>query len=225
MSLNLSWWKQNWVRVLWSVIGLLVLLFFVRVIVWEHDYYTGKEGSERATAPITSDVDETDVSDDDKAEYTVAPDRPRYLSIEKLNIKNSRVIPVGLTKEGALDTPSSIFDTAWYTASAKPGTGGTLLMNGHNGGPTKNGVFKNLPDLVKGDIIIIERGDGQIFKYAVADTQTIALDQSDNYMSTAQQSPEKGKESLTLITCTGTWSQAQQTYLSRQFVRAVLISE
>ena len=34
---------------------------------------------------------------------------------------------------------------------------------------------------------------------------------------------EKGKESVTLITCTGEWSDQQQTYLSRQFTRAVLV--
>lgn len=224
MSLSLSWWKQNWSRVLWMVLGILVLLFFVRVIIWEHEYYISKEGSERAAAPVVqSSVDETDVSDQQKTEYTVAPDRPRYLSIDKLGIKNSRVLAVGLKQNGQLDTPANIFDTAWYTASGKPGAGGTMLINGHNGGPTKNGVFKRLPDLQKGDIITVERGDGKIFRYSVVENNTVALEDSDAYMRTAQQTPVKGKESVTLISCTGTWSQAQQTYLSRQFVRAVLV--
>lgn len=225
MSLRLNWWKKNWPRVLWSIIGIICLLFLARVIFWEHEYYRSKEGSERAAAPIVNNVDENEVTDDQKAEYKVAPDRPRYLSIEKLGIKNARVLAVGLTKTGAVDTPINIFDTAWYVESGKPGAGGTMLINGHNGGPTKSGVFKRLPELTKDDVITIERGDGQIFKYQVVDTNAIPLEQADQYMSKAQQSPEKGKESLTLISCTGTWSQAQQTYLSRQFVRAVLINK
>lgn len=222
MSLNLSWWKKNWPRVLWGVLGLLVLLFLVRVIFWEHEYYRSKEGSERAATPITSNVDETEV---DSSDYTVAPDRPRYLSIEKLGVKNARILGLGINSKGEVDTPANIFDTAWYTSSGKPGAGGTMLINGHNGGPTKDGVFKHLPDLTDGDIVVIERGDGQIFKYKVVESKTIPLDQADAYMATAQKSPEKGKESLTLISCTGQWSQAQQTYLSRQFVRAVLSND
>lgn len=223
MSLNLSWWKKNWPRVLWGVLGVLVLLFLVRVIFWEHEYYRSKEGSERAVAPVTSNVDENDVTDDQKAAYTVAPDRPRYISINRLNVKNARVLGLGINNKGEIDTPANIFDTAWYTSSGKPGAGGTMIINGHNGGPTRDGVFKHLPDLTNGDVVVIERGDGQIFKYKVVESNTIPLDQADDYMATAQRSPEKGKESLTLISCTGQWSQAQQTYLSRQFVRAVLI--
>ena len=41
-------------------------------------------------------------------------------------------------------------------------------------------------------------------------------------MTTAFTSPVPGTEALTLISCVGEWSQVQQTYLSRQFVRAVL---
>ena len=223
MKLKLSWWKQNWVRVLWAVLGLLALLFLVRVIMWEHDYYAGKEGSTRAAAPIIGGVDETEVTDVDKSVYTVAPDRPRFLSIERLGIKNARVLGLGVNKQGEFDTPANIFDVAWFTQSGKPGAGGTLLIDGHNGGPTKNGVFKHLPDLVKDDLVVIERGDGKIFKYKVVDTKTISLSQANEYMRIAQTTPEKGKESLTLISCTGQWSQSQQTYLSRQFVRAVLV--
>ena len=31
-----------------------------------------------------------------------------------------------------------------------------------------------------------------------------------------------GKETVTVITCTGEWSQTRQTYLSRQYLRATL---
>jgi LPXTG-site transpeptidase (sortase) family protein len=88
-----------------------------------------------------------------------------------------------------------------------------------------HGVFKNLPDLVAGDIIKIERGDGAIFNYKVVENKTVPLSESDAYMTAAARSPEPGKESVTLITCTGEWSQQQGTYLSRQFTRAILVDE
>jgi hypothetical protein len=42
-------------------------------------------------------------------------------------------------------------------------------------------------------------------------------------MSTMLKSPVPGKESLSLISCTGEWSQSQRTYLSRAMIRAVLV--
>ena len=49
------------------------------------------------------------------------------------------------------------------------------------------------------------------------------LSEANDYMATAIKTPLSGKESVTLISCSGEWSQAQRTYLSRQFVRAILV--
>ena len=69
----------------------------------------------------------------------------------------------------------------------------------------------------------MERGDGQVFRYSVIENKTIPLSESNDYMAIAMMSPMRGVESLTLISCTGEWSQAQSTYLARQFVRAILV--
>lgn len=171
------------------------------------------------------EVDETDVTNDDKNNYKVAPNKPRFLSIAKLGIDRARVVEVGLNNIGRLQVPASIYDVGWYRSSGKPGLGGTLLLDGHNGGPTKEGVFKHLPEISIGDIITIERGDGKFFKYQVVESEEVPLSEADSKMSKMLESPEKGKESLSIITCTGVWSQVQQTYLSRQFVRAVIVEE
>ena len=130
---------------------------------------------------------------------------------------------MGVDSNGALATPRNVFDVGWYESSGRPGMGGTLVIDGHNGGPHVYGVFKRLPDLQKGDIIRIERGDGVVFNYSVVENTEVLLSESDKYMSTAMKSPERGRESVTLISCTGEWSQQQNTYLSRQFVRAVQV--
>ena len=132
---------------------------------------------------------------------------------------------MGVNSKGELDTPRNIFDVGWYEASGKPGQGGTAIIDGHNGGPHVHGVFKDLPVLAKGDIITIERGDGVIYNYKVVENNSILLSEANAYMPTAARSPEAGKESVTLITCTGEWSQSRGTYLSRQFTRAVLVND
>ncbi|MBQ9020360.1 class F sortase [Candidatus Saccharibacteria bacterium] len=183
------------------------------------------EGRARAKATnnviTTTEVDETDVTDNEKMEYTVAADMPRYLSIEKLGVTNARVLPIGVTSTNELDTPNNIFDVGWYINSAAPGTGGVSVIDGHNGGPTKVGVFKRLPSLVKGDKIVIEMGNGTKYEYEVYDNVSVPLDEADGQMYKMEQTPIAGRESISLITCTGEWSQVQQTYLSRQFLRAV----
>ena len=225
MSLKIRGWRNIIKWAIWSILGILFLVFLIKVAVFENNYYNEKEGSERAEAVIVdteSNLIEEKPTDAEVREYIVAPDRPRYLSIERLGVVNARVLPMTVNTAGELDTPNNIFDVGWYEASGKPGQGGTLIIDGHNGGPHVHGVFKDLPSLAAGDIIKIERGDGEIFNYRVVENVAIDLNDSDSYMSTAAQSPEQGVESVTLISCTGDWSQQQKTYLARQFTRAVL---
>ena len=211
---------------LWTVFFICLLVFLVRVLTFENAYYSEKEGSERAVtteSASSEELIEEKPSEQEVQEYTVSGDRPRYLTIEKLGVSNARVLPMGVNTKGELDTPRNIFDVGWYEGSGKPGQGGTMIIDGHNGGPHIHGVFKELPSLAAGDIILVERGDGKKFKYSVVENNTVELSEADGYMTKAAKSPEKGKESITLISCTGEWSAKQGTYLSRQFTRAVLL--
>ena len=224
MSLKIKGWRKITKWAIWSVLGILFLVFFIRVATFESSYYSEKDGSEREVVETESQEEliEVEPTKEEKNEYTVAPDRPRYLSIEKIGADKARVLPMGINEKGELGTPNNIFDVGWYVDSGKPGEGGTMVIDGHNGGPHVHGIFKKLPELKEGDIIKIERGDGKVFKYRVKENVTVALEEADKYMSTAARTPEPGKESVTLISCTGEWSQTQKTYLSRQFVRAVI---
>lgn len=227
MSLKINSWKKFLKYFFWAVYAILFAVFVIRVVVFEYNYYNEKEGSERAIVDAPSEEEEELVevkpTEEEVHEYIVAPNRPRYLSIEKLGVVNARIIPVGVNASGELATPNNIFDVGWYDASGLPGMGKTMVIDGHNGGPHVHGVFKNLPDLANGDIIKVERGDGLIFNYRVVENKTVLLSEADAYMSVAAKSPESGKESITLISCTGEWSSVQKTYLSRQFTRAILI--
>ena len=130
---------------------------------------------------------------------------------------------MGVKSTGELMAPNNIFDAGWYEASGKPGQGGTMIIDGHNGGPHVHGIFKDLPSLSDGDLITIERGDGVVYRYRVVENKPVLLSEANAYMSVAAKSPEPGKESVTIITCTGEWSDVQGTYLSRQFTRAILV--
>lgn len=219
--------KKHAPKIIIGVVALLIIGFFTRVSVWEYGYVKAKTGTERV-APVevhpengVSDDRVTEVKPSD-GEYKVAPDMPRYFSIEKLGIKNARITQVGIKPDGSMGAPYNIYDVGWYVYSSKPGQGGTAILDGHNGGPTMSGVFKRLPTLQNGDVIEIERGDGARFKYSVAESYIVPLTEADKHMAKMQESPTQGQESISIITCTGEWSQPRRTYLSRQFLRAVL---
>lgn len=224
MNLKPKRWKKITLISLGAIIGGLIVAFFVRVAVWEANYYSEKEGSERATAEIihTDALDETPVPEEKIVEYTVPDDHPRYLIINTLGIK-SRVISVGTLASGEVGTPGNIYDVGWYNQSGLPGSGGRILIDGHSGGPTQSGVFKKLPMLDTGDIITIEKGNGDILDYRITENYAVEVSDANNEMRKVFKST--GTETLILITCTGKWDNDDETFDSRQFVYAELIKE
>lgn len=209
------------------VILFLAIIFFARVAIWEHAYLERMEGSERAVLVTDSnteaeEVDKTEPSTTEVSEYTVAPDRPRYLSIPSINLAQARIYEVGIKANGELATPFNIYDIGWYNESGLPGSNNVVVMDAHGGAPGI-GAFGNLPQIRQGDEIKIEMGDGREFTYVVTDTTTKALgEEANNYMVYAFESPERGRGSITLITCTGVYWTSSQTYSHRFFARAVL---
>jgi LPXTG-site transpeptidase (sortase) family protein len=155
------------------------------------------------------------------ASYQVAPDTPKLITIAKLGVK-ARVKPVGVTSSNELGTPASIYDTGWYNASAKPGSGagsGAMLIDGHVHGPSLPGVFADIKKLAAGDTIEVTRGDNQIFKYTVVNTETVSADSVD--VGKLLTSIKPGKAGLNLITCGGKFNAKTQHYEDRTIVYAV----
>lgn len=229
LKLKKSPWRIFW-DLFWTIFLIIVAIIWIRLATWENDYYNRMEGSERAAviSVDNSTLDESDVTDDDKNSYSVRAGYPRFLSIPALSIDRARILEVSITTSGAMATPNNIFDVGWYDGSGLPGSGSAIVINGHNGGPTKYGVFKTLPNLNQGDEITIEVGGGQKYSYLVQENSEIPLDEADSYMRKAftnlKSSAGDSVETLTLISCSGEWSTVYQTYLSRQFVRATLES-
>ncbi|MCQ2049655.1 MAG: class F sortase [Candidatus Saccharibacteria bacterium] len=229
MTLKIDNWKKLTSRIFWGLLATLLLVFFLRVVIWEDQYYKGKVGTERATAVTSTTKDEEPLVEVEPTkkeieEYNVPAENPRYLTIEKLGRFNARVIMVGTKGENnELAAPNNIFDVGWYEKSGKPGEGKTMILDGHRGGPNEpNGIFNKLETLATGEIIKIERGDGEIFQYKVVENKTYPSNSSD-IMLDAKESPIEGEESISIITCVGGWDLKNQTYDARQLLRAVKI--
>lgn len=217
-------------KIIMIILGLVLVVVLVKLALWEERYYREKEGSERELPQVVGDmdnevveVDETEVTEAQVAEYTVPADQPRYIYIDKLGINKARIMSVGVNSKGQMLTPRSIYDAAWYNKSSKPGIGKTSIFNGHSGVGSSKGIFSRLKELTAGDEIRIEMGDGKVYTYRVYDNFEVKLEEANKKMSMLQISPVDGEESISIITCTGEYSLKQKTYLSRQFLRATRV--
>jgi sortase (surface protein transpeptidase) len=171
---------------------------------------TGSSEGAPSTAQITADT---------LRAYRVAPDAARYITIPRLGVL-ARVLQVGLTKDGAMATPSNVFDTAWYKQSAKPGNPGATLIDGHVSSWTTNGVFYDIKNLKAGDTIGIERGDGKKLEYSVVKTMTYPANAVD--MNSLMKPVTVGKSGLNLITCGGKYDSKSGEFTQRIAVYAAL---
>jgi len=171
-------------------------------------------GSDGSAAPST-----TPIAQNTLANYHVAADLARYIRIPKIGVY-ARVLQVGVTSSGALATPSNVFDTAWYTGSAKPGQPGATLIDGHVSSWTSHGVFYNIKNLTAGDSIEIERGDGTKLEYTVA--KTVAYDAKHVDMGALMTPVTTGESGLNLITCGGKYDSKSGEFTQRIAVFATL---
>lgn len=214
-----------WIRTILTllIVGLLIAAGWYAYR-W---YFYGERPPVDIPALATADarIDESEVTRQQVAEHNVAPSEPRYLSIPSLGIEQARVFGVGIDKKtGALDVPKNLSDTAWYTASATPGSGGAILVDGHNGGITRDGVFAKLSTLKVGDSIELERGDGKRFRYEVRENKSVPLDEANaSGMKRMMESIEPGKETLNIITCDGRWVPRLKQFDHRIMLRAALV--
>ena len=207
----------------------LLLIGYTGFYIYVNFIQTKDISSSSSQTVASHEVDETEVTQEKKDDYQVPnPSFPRYLSIPSLKISNARVVQIGTIKDtGQLDSPKSIYDAGWYTKSGLPGAGkGAVLIDGHNGGPTKGGIFENLGSLSKGSEIIIERGDGQRITYQVADNREMSVEDINNEsnplgMKTMLNSMDPKKEGLNMITCVGDWDYSKNTFNKRVMLRAV----
>ena len=213
-----------------------VILSFTAVLIIASCYFAYKwftEGQKPPLIPLPasayadSAIDETPVDLGDINSYTVPASHPRYISIPSVGVSKARVQQVGLTENKLIDTPRNISDVGWYKESALPGQGyGSVIINGHNKGMTRDGIFAQLGSLKSGDEIIIERGDGEQIIYRVVENKKESLQQATTTGLKRLMTPyNTSEEGLGLIATSGTWIPRDKVFDERILVRAVVASD
>lgn len=209
----------------------LVIVGFSLATAFIVDYFYQKHFGEPITIPIPQQIsniistptpEEKEVTKQEVAEYRVAPDKPRYFSLPVLGIHNARILQVGKDpKTHEIGTPPGIYDVGWFNQSGLPGNNQAIILDGHNGGPTKDGIFKRLSNAAIGNNLTIERGDGQIFNYKITENYILKLDDFDQGAMNKVLAKINNQETVAIITCSGRWLKDKQTYDQRTIVKAI----
>jgi LPXTG-site transpeptidase (sortase) family protein len=122
------------------------------------------------------------------------------LSIPALGV-DAPVGRFGVDRYGRLDVPQDSRTVGWNPAYASlPGTGGATFLAAHFEYAGAPGVFSRLSALREGDTIAIDLTGGKRLTYRVTSTVDYALGSID---MGALLAGREGRESLTLMTCSG----------------------
>ncbi|NVN96692.1 class F sortase [Candidatus Nomurabacteria bacterium] len=139
---------------------------------------------------------------------------PVKLKIPSLKI-SSTIDPMGLTKDGAMDSPVGPSNTGWYKLGTIPGSVGSAVIDGHSG--FKGGVaavFDNLYKIKVGGRISVLDSNGTTTNFIVRKISRY----DPNADATKVFTSTDGKAHLNLITCTGAWNSVLKSHNSRLVV-------
>jgi sortase A len=138
------------------------------------------------------------------------------LVIPKIGV-DAPVVTLGVDAQGVMQSPKTAFEVGWYNFTAQPGTGGNAVFSGHvdfaSVGPA---VFWHLRDLGPGDLVQVRLADGTTYQYVVVSSTSYPGDDA----PIADIVGPTGKDSVTIITCTGTFNRDVHQYSHRLVVRA-----
>lgn len=141
---------------------------------------------------------------------------PVRLEIPKIKV-DAALDYVGITSHGEMGVPASPAKAAWYDQGPRPGQTGSAVIDGHFG--YRNhipAVFDNLSSLQKGDKLYVKDIKGLTTTFVVSSLRT--YDPRADAATVFRSSDTKAH--LNLITCEGTWNQAQKSYSNRLVVFA-----
>lgn len=150
--------------------------------------------------------------------FSMVRSSPIRIQIPSIGV-DSKLMKLGLLKDGSLQVPPSAFPAGWYSGSPSPGEMGPSIIAGHIdwNGP---GVFYRLSRMQLGDQIKIDRVDGTTATFTVT---RIAAFLKSNFPTSAVYG-DLNYPGLRLITC-GDYDFKAHKYLRDTVVFADLNSQ
>jgi len=138
------------------------------------------------------------------------------LVIPKIGV-DAPVVTLSVDGQGIMQSPKTAFEVGWYDFTARPGTGGNAVFSGHvDFASVGAAVFWHLRELGPGDLVEVRLADGTAYQYVVVSSTSYTGDDA----PIADIVGPTGKDTVTIITCTGTFNREVHQYSHRLVVRA-----
>jgi len=128
------------------------------------------------------------------------------------------LVRLGLQPDGAVEVPRDADQAGWLSASAVPGSTGPAVLVGHVDSVDGVAVFTRLPELVAGDEVEVDLGDGSTVMYVVTGSER---HDKDAFPTAAVYGPAPAPV-LRLVTCGGRFDRDAGSYEDNVVVYAVL---
>ena len=141
--------------------------------------------------------------------------RPVWLSVPAIGVR-TRLVDLGLNRNGTLQAPASTTVAGWFTGSPRPGAVGPAVIAGHVDSRTGPAIFFWLRTLRSGQRIYVGRADGTLAVFTVT---SVRMYGKDEFPTAAVYGPVPDAE-LRLITCGGIFDASLGSYLSNVVVFA-----
>ncbi len=183
----------------------------------EPDESETDDGTASASPTASPGQDDQDSQSEDVADAAA----PASFDIPAIGA-SSELLHLGLQENNTLDVPPGDAGSpaSWYHGSPPPGEQGPAVLLGHvDDSLGEPRVFADLPDLVEGDEITVDREDGTTATFEV--TKAEQYDQ-DNFPTLEVYGNTEDPE-LRLITC-DRYNQATGEYEDNYVVYATLVS-
>ena len=151
----------------------------------------------------------------DEPQMVAAPMRVR---IPAMGV-NTKVFPVGLDKNRAIEIPEDIRYVGWYEYGVPPGVdrGSAVLVAHRDGVVQGHGVFYDLGSLSPGDKVYVKTSSGEELPYKVVSREFIKK----KSLPYKELFAVDGKPRLTLISCGGYYDKNNGGYQDNVVVTAV----
>ncbi len=123
---------------------------------------------------------------------------------------------MGFDSAGVMEVPGNATTVAWYGFTAMPGDPGNAVLAGHVTWSGARAVFNQLSALHAGDTVEVRTGDGDL-RYVVQRSYLVKPEEAD---LRAIIGPRDGPQTLTIITCGGSFDPTVREYDHRVIVFA-----
>lgn len=181
----------------------------------------GDEPTEAAAEEVAEEPTEPQQDDEGAAAEPEAAEAPAVVAADPVRIVipdigvDARVVPIGLTEEGALAVPD--FGLAgWYQLGPRPGDPGPAVIAAHVDSRAGPDVFYRLRELVPGAVVRISDAAGTVHEFTVS-----AVEQHDKDELPADRIwSDEDAPALRLITCGGAFDYSVRHYTDNVIVFA-----